>query len=212
MELPVRTNQPRIVVTGFERFGKYLRNSSETVVKALAASPRVGSLVVAAPILPVEFNRCYVALQSVLALVAHDAVVAFGQHPFSKGIQIERLARNRDSIETISEDPREHQRAAPRPRTSESRVIIAEALPTIATRLPVGAITSSLTRGGYPWTLSEDAGAFVCNNLFFHLVADPERMGTPCGFVHLPLIDGTAWTEGRLLLAAEVVIRVVAGA
>ena len=54
--------------------------------------------------------------------------------------------------------------------------------------LPVAAMVASLERAGIPSEVSNSAGTYVCNHVFYRVMHDLARRGRdlPAGFVHLP--------------------------
>ena len=52
--------------------------------------------------------------------------------------------------------------------------------------LPLAGIKQRLEREGVACTLSEDAGSYLCNAVFYWLARRGLPEGTPVGFVHLP--------------------------
>nr|AXQ06493.1 pyrrolidone-carboxylate peptidase [Vriesea carinata] len=55
------------------------------------------------------------------------------------------------------------------------------------TSLPVNEITKSLAKMGYDVVLSDDAGRFVCNYVYYHSLRFAEQHGIKSLFVHVPL-------------------------
>lgn len=186
-----------IVISGFEPFGRHAVNSSEVLVRAAESSPRLAGLIARAVILPVEFDHCYAILHDVLEATPHQAVVCFGQTTAME-VRLEHVARNRD-----------HVRDGEPPRHRE-RVIRAGAPPELPSMLSLEAVAASLTSQSIRFAHSGDAGGYVCNNLFFHLMSASRRSVVPCGFIHVPRLGVAGWPEERIVAAGEAVIRAVA--
>ncbi|OAY73542.1 Pyrrolidone-carboxylate peptidase [Ananas comosus] len=55
------------------------------------------------------------------------------------------------------------------------------------TSLPVNEITKTLAKMGYDVVLSDDAGRFVCNYVYYHSLRFAEHHGIKSLFVHVPL-------------------------
>lgn len=53
--------------------------------------------------------------------------------------------------------------------------------------LPVEEITKSLAKMGYEVTISDDAGRFVCNYVYYHSLRFAEQNGIKSLFVHVPM-------------------------
>jgi pyroglutamyl-peptidase len=58
------------------------------------------------------------------------------------------------------------------------------------TSLPVDAILNFLKKGkGYDVMVSDDAGRFVCNYVYYHSLRFAEQKGNKSLFVHVPLFS-----------------------
>ena len=187
---------PRILVTGFKPFGGMSVNSSEVVIRALACDRLVGRWISRAVVLPVEFDGCFRVLKPRLRKTPPDALVCFGQSP-SPVIELERVARNRNVT---------YNRTTKR---AVKQVIVPGGPGRIKTRLPIRLIARRLRKGGFRRKYSDDAGGYVCNNLFYHAALHTRSSRLPCGFVHLPVIGSNGWTRRRLVAAGREIIRAV---
>ena len=58
------------------------------------------------------------------------------------------------------------------------------------TGLPIRELLGKLHEGGVPAEISNSAGAFGCNQIFYHLTdyAAREKLGIPAGFIHVSKI------------------------
>jgi pyroglutamyl-peptidase len=109
-------------------------------------------------------------------------------------------------------DPDRRDAAGRKPR---GRIIDEEGPEGYASTLPLADIAAALARAGIAADGSNDAGDYVCNHVFYRLMADiagegksPARIG---GFVHVPVPRaGTAMTEDRLAEAAFIIVRACA--
>ena len=56
--------------------------------------------------------------------------------------------------------------------------------------LPLDAMLQALKERDIPAIISNHAGAYVCNHVFYTARREIERLGweTPCGFIHVPLM------------------------
>ena len=54
------------------------------------------------------------------------------------------------------------------------------------TRLPVHAMVEAVRREEIPAWLSLSAGAYVCNDLYYHLLSHEEELGFRGLFIHVP--------------------------
>jgi pyroglutamyl-peptidase len=149
-------------------------------------------------VLPVEFERSFEKLAELLASVDHDAVVSFGLAD-DGALRLERTARNRNGASV-----------ADAAGVVAAGAIVPDAPETIASRLPLESIALRLASSDVPHRFSDDAGDYVCNNLFFRLLYEHTVDTKPRGLVHVPPLE--RWPARRLVDAAALVIGVVAEA
>ncbi|WP_394779387.1 pyroglutamyl-peptidase I [Undibacterium sp.] len=172
-----------ILVAGFEPFG------GETVNPALEAARRLhglqlGTHKVAAMQLPCEFGASIRALEQQMAQLQPGIVLCVGQAGGRSSIDVERVAINVD-------DARIPDNAGLQPIDEP---VIAGGPAAYFSGLPIKAITAALVAAGIPSSVSQTAGTYVCNHIFYglsHLVATqfPSVRG---GFVHIPYLPEQA--------------------
>jgi pyroglutamyl-peptidase len=59
----------------------------------------------------------------------------------------------------------------------------------LAATLPLVELRTALMAAGIPVAISNHAGTYVCNHVFYVALRTVERLGLPaiCGFIHVPL-------------------------
>jgi pyroglutamyl-peptidase len=192
---------PRILLTGFEPFGGDVLNPSGLVCRALHGQ-RVAHALVHAVELPCVFGRALQALDEALAQTSPVLVVALGLAAGRAEISVERVAINVD-------DARIPDNAGAQP---VDRPIVRGGPAAYFSTLPVKAIVAALHAAGHRAGVSQTAGTFVCNHVFYGLMrALARRRGTRGGFVHVPAValrDGgpDAAELARLTAAVEIVL------
>jgi pyroglutamyl-peptidase len=166
----------RILLTGFEPFGKATLNPSGEIVKQIS-----GDNIVTA-ILPVAYAQ---SAEKLLALIAEhnpDVVISLGQAEGRTHISPERIAINLDDA-----------------RLADNDGVVRNDVPIVfggpvayESTLPVKDIVKAINDAGVPAAVSLSAGAFLCNHVFY--VAQDHFKGTKVrsGFVHVPLMDEQA--------------------
>ena len=167
---------PRILLTGFEPFGGDTLNPSGLVCRALHGQ-RVARATVHAVELPCVFGRALQALDEALAATSPVLVVALGLAAGRAGISVERVAINVD-------DARIADNAGAQP--VDLPVVDGGPAAWFST-LPVKAIVAALHEAGLPASVSQTAGTFVCNHVFYGLQHRLAGTGVRSGFVHVPL-------------------------
>lgn len=171
----------RILATGFSAFPRAPVNPTETLMAMLeAARPRIGPDVeLIARVLPVEYARAPVLLSDIGRAFRPDVAVHFGLADTAKGFRLETTARNRSSM--LAGDA-----AGLRPEAMRIR----RGPNTLRSGLPLEAIEAALAARALPVQLSGNAGAYLCNHVFYlsrsgHL---PDFRPAMSGFVHVPFL------------------------
>jgi len=172
-----------VVVTGFEPFSGEIVNPSWQVARALNGR-QLGGLQVHAACLPCVFGDALAVLDDVLAQVVRPRLVlALGQAAGRADFSIERIAINVD-------DARMADNAGAQPVDAP---VVAGAPAAYFATLPIKAMVAALRNAGLPASLSQSAGTFVCNHVFFGLMHRlAARPGVRGGFMHLPLLPEQA--------------------
>ncbi len=186
-----------ILVTGFEPFGGERINPSWLVAQALDGQ-RIAGRRVHAICLPCTFGEALQVLQAGLQARKPAVVLALGQAAGRGDLSIERVAINVDDA-LIPDN------AGAQP---VDQAVIAGAPAAYFSSLPIKAMVAALREAGLPASVSQSAGTYVCNHVFFGLMhALRRRRGVRAGFMHLPLLpEQVAAHPGQpsLALAAQV--------
>lgn len=179
------TSDLRCLVTGFEPFDGDTVNPSWQIAQALHGT-RVQGAAVHAEQLPCTFADAIPALQAALRRHRPQLVLALGQAGRSV-ISLERVA-----INVI--DARIADNAGAQPIDEPVR---RGAPAAYFSTLPIKAMLAALKRAGVGAEVSQTAGTFVCNQVFFGLMhALRRRPGVRGGFVHVPLLPEQAAARG----------------
>ncbi|RUP08133.1 pyroglutamyl-peptidase I [Hyphomicrobium sp.] len=167
-----------VLLTGFGPFPGVPVNASADLVRRAARKARVAfpNVRVAAAILPTEWERAPRLVARLHERHRPALALHFGVASGSKCIRLEAEARNfcRDSLDVAGASPCDPRLSADGPATRLSSI----AVPRIA---------AALAAKGYPSSISEDAGGYLCNAVLYHSLAIAEaRGGCRVGFVHIP--------------------------
>ena len=166
----------KILLTGFEPFGKATSNPSAEIVKQISGEKIVTS------ILPVAYTQ---SADQLLALIAEhnpDVVICLGQAEGRTQITPEKVAINLDDA-----------RLADNEGVLRNDVKIVEDGPdAYFSTLPTREMVEAAKAQGIPAAVSLSAGAFLCNHVFY--VAQNKLVGTKIrsGFIHVPLMESQA--------------------
>ncbi len=174
---------PVALVTGFDPFGGETSNPSLDVARALDGGTVAGHRIVGA-MLPTEFARSLSALDALLRRHRPALVIALGQAGGRDGISLERVAVN--LIDARIPDNAGNQPVDVR--------IVEKAPNAYFSTLPVKAMLNALREARIPASLSQTAGSFVCNQVFYGLMHRLARARRPVrgGFVHVPFLPAQA--------------------
>jgi len=172
----------RVLLTGFEPFpaASNRDNSSERAVTGFDASD-IANISVMSMILPVEFDTAPAMLADAIARCQPDVVVGFGQGRTE--VDLEMAAYNLKDSSAISGGAPDN-----RGIIGEGDAIVMGGADELASGLPTAAIRGSLLSDNVAANLSDDPGRYVCNNLFYRLMAATNGSPAVAGFVHLPRI------------------------
>jgi pyroglutamyl-peptidase len=171
----------RILVTGFEPFDGQSLNPSWEVARALHGVVMAGAEVTAVQ-LPCVFAQALPALQQGLALHRPDIVLALGQAEGRCDFSVERVAIN-------VQDARIPDNAGAQPIDVP---VVAGGPAAYFSSLPIKALVAGLRAAGFPASVSQTAGTFVCNQVFYGLQHALSGRGVHSGFMHLPLLPEQA--------------------
>ncbi|MEL1264059.1 pyroglutamyl-peptidase I [Pseudoxanthomonas putridarboris] len=165
-----------ILLTGFQPFGGERENPSWQAVRALHGA-RIGGHRVVARELPVVFGDALKALRAALRETRPALAICVGQAGGRAQISLERVAINVD-------DARIPDNAGRQP--VDVPVVAGGPAAYFAT-LPIKAMRQALCEAGFPAEVSQTAGTFVCNHVFYGLMhALRAQRHARAGFVHIP--------------------------
>ena len=171
-----------VLVTGFEPFGGEDVNPSWEICGRLPAA--IGRARVRTLRVPTRFRRAIEVVTG--AIVEHEPrlVILLGQAGGRACLSVERVAINVD-------DARIPDNAGARP--VDEPVAPSGPAAYFAT-VPVKAMAAAIREAGVPAEVSNSAGTFVCNHLFYGVLHFMASTGRPAraGFIHVPWLDSQA--------------------
>jgi len=169
----------KILLTGFDPFG------NETINPAIEAVQKIdGDVIENYEVATLEvstvFNKCIQELKDAMRTINPELVICVGQAGGRSHISMERVAINVNDARIPDNDGNQ---------PIDTPVI--QSGPTAYwSRLPIKAIVKALKHEGIPAMVSQTAGTFVCNHLFYGLMHEihtkyPSVRG---GFIHIPFL------------------------
>ena len=183
----------KVLLTGFEPFGKASLNPSGEIVKQIS-----GENIVTA-ILPVAYEQSAEALLALIEQHKPDVVISLGQAEGRTQITPERIAINLDDA-----------------RLADNEGVMRNDVPILVggpvayeSTLPIKAIVHALRSEGIPAEVSNSAGTYVCNHVFYGLMHLCRHIpGMRAGFVHIPYLpEQAAKLPGAPSMAMEIMVR-----
>jgi len=190
---PAPVSQNPMLVTAFEPFGGERVNPSAAALHALRGRSVAGHPLVTS-VLPVSFAASLPKLRRLVLRHRPCLVLCLGQAGGRANLSIERIAVN-------VQDARIPDNTAAQPIDEP---VEPGGPAAYFSTLPIKAMHAALRDHGLAGEVSNTAGTFVCNHVFYglmHLLATEPRLAhTRGGFMHLPWLPGQG--EPCLPLAA----------
>ncbi len=168
-----------ILLTGFEPFGEEKVNPSWLAVQRAAEILRNDGYAVEAVELPCVFGKSAASLNAALDRAVPEVVVCVGLAGGRGRVSLERVAINCD-------DARIPDNAGQRPVDQE---VVQGGPAAYFSSLPIKAALRNLQIAGIKGEVSQSAGTYVCNHVFYALMhALASRPGVRGGFIHVPYL------------------------
>ncbi|MBG6173533.1 pyroglutamyl-peptidase [Labrenzia sp. EL_208] len=181
-----------ILLTGFEAFGTTPVNPAEKVARHLDGETVEGARIVSS-VIPNTFFVCIDAVKAAMAQSGADAVVMMGEFGGRATITVERFALNFNDATRYGLKDNAGVSLQDKPTAPEGPL-------AYQSTLPLRAMVKAMRDGGIPADISDAAGTFCCNHLFYgvlHHLAQTNRT-TPAGWIHLPHLPEVAAMDANL--------------
>jgi pyroglutamyl-peptidase len=180
----VREVKKTILLTGFEPFAGKRLNASWEVVRGLNGQCVGDAHIIVSESLPCAFRESLLRLEQLIELHQPVIVIGVGQAGGRAAFSLERVAINLQDAATP--DAFDYQPV-------DQPVIEGDSAAYFST-LPNKAILTSLREHGIPANVSQSAGTYVCNTVFYSLMHAASRSAVPfrAGFVHIPYLPEQA--------------------
>lgn len=167
----------KVLLTGFEPFGGELVNSSWEVVKSV---PEISGIELERVLLPVSFTRAGEVLKSVLLKQSPDVILSVGQAGKRGCVCLERVAINIADSRNGDADG----------YCPVDCPVVPQGPAAYFSTLPLRRMMEAANGKGVEVKISNTAGTYVCNTVFYSLLywIEKMRLKTLAGFVHLPYL------------------------
>jgi pyroglutamyl-peptidase len=166
-----------VLLTGFEPFNGATINPAWEAVRALKGWIE-DDFIVEILQLPCVFGFANRVLCGAVDEIKPDIVICVGQAGGRADLTVERVAINVDDAPILDNDG---QQPVDAPIASEGPAAY------FAT-LPVKAIVGAMRERGLQASVSQTAGTFVCNHVFYGLMHHLQGRNTIGGFIHVPYL------------------------
>ena len=166
-----------VLLTGFEPFNGATINPAWEAVRALSGWEGDGFQVMTRQ-LPCVFGLSTRLLLDAVEECKPDVVIAVGQAGGRPDISVERIAINVDDAPIPDNDGWQPQDAT----------IVTAGPAAYFSTLPVKAIVHAIGAQGIAASVSQTAGTFVCNHVFYGLMHFTHALPLQAGFIHVPFL------------------------
>ena len=166
----------KILVTGFDPFGGEKVNPALEVIKLLPK--KIGENEVRILEIPTVYKKSVEKIEKEIESYKPDYVLSIGQAGGRASISIERVAINIDDFRIKDNEGNQ----------PIDENIFEDGENAYFSTLPIKAIQNELTKNNIPSSISNTAGTFVCNHVFYGVryLIEKKFKGIKSGFVHIP--------------------------
>lgn len=194
----------KLLLTGFEPFLNYPINPTEEIVQALDGAV-IGDYMVCSKLLPVEFRLSGDRIIEYIQDILPDAVISLGLAAGRSQITLERIGIN------CADGEKDNTGYKPL-----GERIVADGADGMFTSLPLNRMLEGLIEAGYPASISNSAGTYVCNQVMYRVLhhLQETKQSKQAGFIHVPANHSLAlhmgkvpsWSQQDLQEAVQVII------
>ncbi|MBR4872389.1 MAG: pyroglutamyl-peptidase I [Clostridia bacterium] len=164
----------KLLITGFEPFGGETINPSWEAVCRLP--DEVGGYRLTRQLVPVVFGVGAAEVMTTADALEPDVILCIGQAGGRDAITPELVGINLRHGSIPDNDGNE----------PKDEPILADGPRAYFSTLPVRRMTDAVRVAGIPSRVSYSAGAYVCNDVLYSLLARFDGTGTRVGFIHIP--------------------------
>ena len=184
----------KLLITGFEPFGKDVVNPSWEAVSRL--EDIIGDYELTKLRVPVIFGTAAEQVLAAAEALAPDAILCIGQAGRRNAVTPERLAVN-------LRDASMKDNAGNQPMDEP---VVPEGPTAYFASVPVRKMVDAVKGNNIPCEFSYSAGTYVCNDLFYTLRHHYNGTETGVGFIHVPYLPEQA-PEGTFSMPLETIVR-----
>src|SRR4029079_8645784 len=149
---------------------------------------KLGGVVIHTAVLPTSYARSAIALRGAIHEVRPDIVLCVGLAGGRPELCLERVAINVQDARIRDNDGKQ----------PIDRPVVRDGPAAHFATLPIKACVAEMRKVGLPAAVSNTAGTFVCNHIFYATMdmAEQHRMAFRGGFLHIPYLPEQAVRAG----------------
>jgi pyroglutamyl-peptidase len=185
-----------VLLMGFEPFDQDLVNPSWEAVRRLDGVQLAVDVRVVARQLPCAFATVGECLTQLIDALQPAMVIATGLGPGRSVISFERVAINVNDAripDNLGEQPID-------------TPVVADGPAAYFTTLPIKAMVKAVREAGIGASVSQTAGTFVCNQVFYLLQHALAATAVRSGFIHVPYLPEQVVASGQPSMAVATVV------
>ena len=186
----------RLLITGFDPFGGAAVNPSWMAVERLPE--QIGECMLCKLQIPTVFGKAAAAVLETARQFCPDTILCVGQAGGRAAVTPERIGVN-------IRDARIPDNAGNQPR---GEFVHPQGPAAYFSTLPVEAVAQAIRDAGVDATVSNSAGAFVCNDVLYSLLHHYDGTAVRVGFIHVPYLP----EQGAPSMELEQIVRALEAA
>ena len=189
----------RVLLTSFDAFGDEKINPAEEALKSIDLESE--NFEIFKLTLPTVFKKSSTLLIEYIEKIKPSSVICLGQAGGRASITPERIAINVDDAELADNEG----------NIPKDSPIKEDGPAAYFSTLPIKSIVEELKRKQIPANISNTAGTFVCNHIFYSLMhyAAKNSPGLLAGFIHLPYLPEQATKKNMPSLPLEKIVEAI---
>ncbi|WP_413700639.1 pyroglutamyl-peptidase I [Psychromonas sp. KJ10-10] len=191
----------KILITGFEPFANAKVNPALEAIRLLESYGFINAKIVTCAV-PVVHQKAIDVVIEAIKKQKPDYVMTVGQAGGRTAITPERIAINMDDFRIPDNEGNQ----------IIDKPVVAEGPDAYFSTLPIKAMVKAIQEKGIPAYVSDSAGTYVCNHLFYGIQHFLHNQGIPHGFVHIPLLAEQAIEENKPCLSLDLIVQGLASA
>ena len=187
---------PNILITGFEAFGGYKVNPSIEAARKLPST--ISSFKLNVEEIPLRYEVIKETIVNLIEKYQPSFLLMTGQAPRAS-ISFEKVAINYAHVQKTAYNCG----AKPQHETLEKHGPMA-----YFSTLPIVELKNALLEAKIPTNISLSAGAFGCNQIFYHLMQfiNNNEINIPAGFIHVPSLPEQVIGKNSPSMTLELII------